>query len=68
MPEQRKVESFIALAWRNGLGAGHAAFGLEAKKARAGAHTKGFADAQMLARAQADGYARSLAGGLIGLR
>ncbi|MEZ5622744.1 MAG: type IIL restriction-modification enzyme MmeI [Burkholderiaceae bacterium] len=36
------------------------AFVLEAKKLRAGAHTKGFDDALMRARAQAEGYARAL--------
>jgi hypothetical protein len=35
-------------------------FVLEAKKVRAGAHTKGFDDALMRARAQAEGYARAL--------
>ena len=33
---------------------------LEAKKVKAGAHTKGFDDALMRARAQAEGYARAL--------
>ena len=36
------------------------AFVLEAKKLRAGAHTKGFDDALLRARAQAEGYARAL--------
>ena len=36
------------------------AFVLEAKKVKAGAHTKGFDDALMRARAQAEGYARAL--------
>lgn len=36
------------------------AFVLEAKKIRAGAHTRGFDDALMRARAQAEGYARAL--------
>jgi hypothetical protein len=36
------------------------AFVLEAKKLRAGAHTRGFDDALMRARAQAEGYARAL--------
>ena len=35
-------------------------FVLEAKKVRAGAHTKGFDDALLRARAQAEGYARAL--------
>ncbi len=35
-------------------------FVLEAKKVKAGAHTKGFDDALMRARAQAEGYARAL--------
>ncbi len=36
------------------------AFVLEAKKLRAGAHTRGFDDALLRARAQAEGYARAL--------
>lgn len=36
------------------------AFVLEAKKVRAGPHTKGFDDALLRARAQAEGYARAL--------
>lgn len=36
------------------------AFVLEAKKVRAGAHTRGFDDALMRARAQGEGYARAL--------
>ena len=36
------------------------AFVLEAKKIRAGAHTRGFDDALMRARTQAEGYARAL--------
>lgn len=36
------------------------AFVLEAKKVRAGAHTQGFDDALMRARAQGEGYARAL--------
>ena len=36
------------------------AFVLEAKKVKAGVHTKGFDDALMRARAQAEGYARAL--------
>ena len=35
-------------------------FVLEAKKLKAGAHTQGFDDALMRARAQAEGYARAL--------
>lgn len=35
-------------------------FVLEAKKVKAGAHTKGFDDAMLRARAQAEGYARAL--------
>ena len=35
-------------------------FVLEAKKLKAGGHTKGFDDALMRARAQAEGYARAL--------
>ncbi|MDL2337851.1 MAG: class I SAM-dependent DNA methyltransferase, partial [Pseudomonadota bacterium] len=36
------------------------AFVLEAKKVKAGAHTKGFDDALLRARSQAEGYARAL--------
>ena len=36
------------------------AFVLEAKRVKAGAHTKGFDDALLRARAQAEGYARAL--------
>jgi len=35
-------------------------FVLEAKKVRAGAHTKGFDDALLRARSQAESYARAL--------
>ena len=38
----------------------HGHFVLEAKKLKAGAHTKGFDDALLRARAQAEGYARAL--------
>ncbi|MDE2083085.1 MAG: class I SAM-dependent DNA methyltransferase, partial [Burkholderiales bacterium] len=39
------------------------AFVLEAKKVKAGAHTKGFDEALLRARAQAEGYARALPAG-----
>jgi len=42
------------------------AFVLEAKKLKAGAHTPGFDDALLRARAQAEGYARALAGSVNG--